>query len=122
MKKIIIIFLLLTSFEGVMAQPFNTTNWTNTVDLFEYANTVTSPSGLNYFGDLVVVAIWVVVWGVFSNILSERPQIKALIVSSFTAFFFAVMLDLVSLVDRLMVALPFAGLLISIVADKILEG
>jgi hypothetical protein len=108
-----------------MPQPFDTTNITENVtgliDLFEYGNEVTSPAGAHYFGDIMVAVVWIVVWGLFANYYTERPQIKAMIVSSFATFFFAVGMDLIGLVDRLMLALPFAGLLLSIVADKVMD-
>lgn len=104
-----------------MPRPFAESNYSTLVDLFENANTVTSAAGFHYFGDIIVAVIWIVVFGVFANSFSERPQLKAMMVSSFAAFFFAVLLDLLSLIDRTMIALPFAALLLSIVADKILE-
>ncbi len=101
--------------------PFPEVNVTDYVDLFEYANTVTSPAGSHYFGDLIIVAIWIIVWGLFANYYTERPALKAMIVSSFAAFFTAVLFDLISLIDPLMIRLPFAALLLSIVVDKIQE-
>jgi hypothetical protein len=104
-----------------MPAPFDEENMSTIVDLYEYANTVTSPTGYHYFGDLTIGAVWIIVWAMFSNYYRGESPFKPMIISSFAAFFLAVMFDLISLVDRLMVVLPFAGLLLSIVADKILE-
>lgn len=106
-----------------MAPPYTIPeNVTNFVDLFDFANYAISPTGYHYMGDFVVIILWVVTWAVFSLSNRERPQLKSLIIASYAAFFFSVIMDVVGLIDDVIIALTFAGLIISVVIDKILEN
>ena len=101
-----------------MPAPFPETNMSTMVDLFQYGNTVTSSGGYHFFGDAMVLTVWLVMTLQSTGGFGFGGSVaRPLLVSSLVTFVFATMLNLINLVDTLAVTLPLAGLVIAGVVE-----